>query len=150
MIIADVHTPDDIAMIGGNPPSGATIGYIDRVAGERNALHVSRVSQRIEHQRDRAEKLTAECDCRHVLAVEPISDASAHEHEDCNRTEFGETEPSDVDFTTRDVIDVLAECGGLQHHPDVEGETASEESSHRGRPQYLAGTKLHGGTCVAH
>jgi len=40
MIIADVHTPDDIAMIGGNPPSGATIGYIDRVAGERNALHV--------------------------------------------------------------------------------------------------------------
>ena len=36
-IIADVHTPDDIAMIGGSPPSGATIGYIERVAGDKNA-----------------------------------------------------------------------------------------------------------------
>jgi len=36
-IIADVQTPDDIAMIGGSPPSGATIGYIERVAGDKNA-----------------------------------------------------------------------------------------------------------------
>ena len=40
MIMAEVHTPDDMAIIGGSPPSGATIGYIDLVAGDKNARHV--------------------------------------------------------------------------------------------------------------
>ena len=44
MIIADVHTPDDIAMIGGIPPSGATIGYIARVAGAKNAREVPKTT----------------------------------------------------------------------------------------------------------
>jgi hypothetical protein len=44
MIIADVHTPDDMAMIGGIPPSGATIGYIARTAGAKNAREVPKTT----------------------------------------------------------------------------------------------------------
>jgi hypothetical protein len=44
IIIADVQTPDDMAMIGGIPPSGATIGYIARTAGDKNAREIPKTT----------------------------------------------------------------------------------------------------------
>ena len=109
-----------------------------------------RIAQRVQHQGDGADELAAEGDRCDVLTIEAIGDTATHEDEDGDRQEFCESQPADVELATRDVIHVLAERCGLQHHPDVEGETASEKPAHRGRAKYLAGTKLLGGTRVTH
>ena len=86
-----------------------------------------RFGERVQRESDGAAHFTEGRDRSDDASIETVGDRSGDENQQSRREELGQTEKADVEFTSGDVVDLLAQRRRLQQDSSIDGDAVAEQ-----------------------